>query len=70
MLTDLLNSLKGYAIRFLIGKVMQIGGGAFAAVGISQGSIEEVVTGVVTVLIGLLSDLGTHQKAVNAEPRS
>ena len=64
---DFLNSLKGFIVPFLVRWVLKIGGTYLATIGISDGSVEEIVGGIVAVLIGLIISLFNHKKAVEVK---
>lgn len=65
-----MNEIKQFLAGFIFRWVMKIAGGYLLSVGISEGSILEIVTAVVTILIGLVISLFQHKKAIEQLPPS
>jgi hypothetical protein len=55
-------TVKSYVIGFLVRWVLKIGGGALISIGITEGSIVEIVTAVVMLIIGVIISLIQHKK--------
>lgn len=66
--TQLLESLKGFITGILFRWIMKIGGTWLATIGLESGKVEELIGGIVMVLIGLVVSLIQQKKAVFTPP--
>ena len=63
------NTVKSFLVSKIVQWIFKIGAGALLALGISQGTVEEVVGGIVSALVGIVWSLITHQKVALTEPK-
>lgn len=63
------NTLKNFLIQKILQWLLKIAGGFFLAVGISQNSIEEIISAIVSILIGIIYSLITHKKIALTDPK-
>lgn len=61
-------TVKSSIIGFLVRWVLKIGAGALATIGISEGSITEIVTALVMLIIGVVISLIQHKKIAYTNP--
>ena len=63
-MTELKEFLSGFIVRWLL----KVGGGFFLAMGVTNDSINTIVSSIVSIAAGLLISLKQHSKAVNMPP--
>jgi hypothetical protein len=61
-------TVKSYVIGFLVRWVLKIGGGALISIGITEGSIVEIVTAAVMLIVGVIISLIQHKKIAYTNP--
>lgn len=64
---QLLDSLKQFLTTFLTRWLLKIGGTFFATIGFESGKVEEIVAGLVAILIGMVISWVSHQNALKTE---
>ena len=65
---NFIESIKGFLSGIVVRWIMKAAGGALVGVGISEGSIVEIVGGGLSFLIGIVISLFQQKKAVNQVP--
>lgn len=63
-LNDFLAQIKTFLTGFILRWVLKIGGAYFATIGVETGTIEEIVGGLVAIIVGVVISLFQHNKAV------
>jgi len=63
-----MENIKGFLTGLLVRWILKIGGGFLLSVGISEGSLTEVVAAVLSIIIGLAISLFQHNKAIEQTP--
>ncbi len=62
------DTLKTYLVGMILRWIAKIGGGILLTIGISQNSWEEIVTAILSILIGIITSLVQHKKIALTEP--
>lgn len=67
--TKMWNTIKDFLVAKLIQWILKVGAGVLATLGISNGSIEEIIGAVVSLLLGIVYSLLTHKKIALTDPK-
>jgi hypothetical protein len=62
------NTIKKFLVAKIVQWILKVGSGVLLTLGVSQNSVEEIVGGVVSLLIGILYSLFTHKKVALTNP--
>jgi len=63
----MLDTLKNFITGFVTRWILKIGGGFLLSVGVNEGSVTEIVTAVVAIVIGLAISLFQQKKALETD---
>jgi len=63
------NTIKSFLIAKIVQWLLKVGAGVLLTLGISQNSLEEIVGGIVSLLIGIIYSLLTHKKIALTNPK-
>jgi uncharacterized membrane protein len=63
-----MEAIKGFLTGMIVRWVLKIGGTYFLTIGVENSTVETVVAGAVSILIGVVISLFQQKKAVNALP--
>jgi hypothetical protein len=59
-----LDQIKQFIVGFIVRWILKIGGAWLATIGIQQGTIEEIVGGLIAIIIGIIISLFQTKKAL------
>lgn len=65
---NFLSALKTFLTTFLLRWVLKIGGTFLATIGLQSDKVEEIIGGIVAVVIGMLVSWISNKKALAADP--
>lgn len=60
-----LNQLKEFITGFIVRWALKIGGTYLATIGIEQGTVEQIIGGIVAILVGIAVSLFQTKKALD-----
>lgn len=66
--TSFIETIKGFLSGMLVRWLLKIGGGFILSVGITEGSVAQIASAVVAIVVGLLISLIQQKKAVLQTP--
>lgn len=62
------NTIKKFLVAKIVQWILKVGSGVLLTLGVSQNSVEEIVGGIVSLLIAILYSLFTHKKVALTDP--
>ena len=63
------NTVKSFLVSKIVQWILKICAGVLTTLGISNNSVEEIVGGIVSAIVGIVWSLITHQKVALTEPK-
>lgn len=67
--TKMWNTIKDFLVAKLVQWVLKVGAGILATLGISNNSIEEIISAIVALILGVIYSLITHKKIALTDPK-
>lgn len=63
-----MEDIKSFLVPFLVRFLLKVGGGALLTLGVSEGSVTEIATAVVTLVLGFILSKFHYNKVLNTPP--
>ncbi|MBM3711869.1 MAG: hypothetical protein FJW56_00305 [Actinobacteria bacterium] len=63
------NTIKNFLVAKLVQWILKVGAGVLGTLGISNGSLEEIIGAIVSLVLGIVYSLLTHKKLALTDPK-
>jgi len=67
--TKMWNTIKNFLVAKLVQWILKVGAGVLGTLGISNGSLEEIIGAIVSLVLGIVYSLLTHKKLALTDPK-